>query len=153
MLEETFNRTGVTIMGTRMFDGGERFWPEEAPFHTLVIVLTHEVREPWERPGGTTFHFVNDGIGSALQRASDVAGARDIRIAGGAKAIVQYLNAGLVDELSIALAPVLFGAGTPQFEGINRHRVALNVGNQGWRDSPERCRRHITDAEPVPTCR
>ncbi len=66
MLEETFNRTGVSIMGKRMFDGGERFWPEEAPFHTPVFVLTHQVREPWERPGGTTFHFINDGIDSAL---------------------------------------------------------------------------------------
>ncbi|MGZ5384776.1 MAG: dihydrofolate reductase family protein [Acidimicrobiia bacterium] len=127
MLEETFNRTSVSIMGKRMFDGGERFWPEEAPFHTPVFVLTHQVREPWERPGGTTFYFVNDGIESALQRARDVAGARDIRIAGGARAIVQYLNAGLVDELSIALAPVVFGAGTPLFEGIDRNRVALGI--------------------------
>ncbi|MGZ8755561.1 MAG: dihydrofolate reductase family protein, partial [Acidimicrobiia bacterium] len=71
--------------------------------------------------------FVNDGIESALQRARDVAGARDIRIAGGARAIVQYLNAGLVDELSIALAPVVFGAGTPLFEGIDRNRVALGI--------------------------
>jgi dihydrofolate reductase len=128
MLEETFNRTGVSIMGKRMFEGGERAWPEEAPFHTPVFVLTHQVREPWERPGGTTFYFVNDGIDSALQRARDVAGARDIRIAGGANVIVQYLNAGLVDELSIALAPVLFGAGTPLFEGIDRNRVALGIG-------------------------
>lgn len=126
-LEETFNRTGVSIMGKRMFDGGERFWPEEAPFHTPVFVLTHQVREPWERPGGTTFYFVNDGIESALQRARDVAGGRDVRIAGGAQAIVQYLNAGLVDELSIALAPVVFGAGTRLFEGIDRNRVALDI--------------------------
>src|SRR5262245_37394508 len=62
ILEETFNRTGVSIMGKRMFDGGERFWPEEAPFHTPVFVLTKQVRSPWERPGGTTFYFVNDGI-------------------------------------------------------------------------------------------
>ena len=64
ILEETFERTGVSIMGKRMFDGGERHWPEEAPFHTPVFVLTTQVREPWERPGGTTFHFVNDGIES-----------------------------------------------------------------------------------------
>lgn len=66
IVEETFNRTGVSIMGKRMFDGGERFWPEEAPFHTPVFVLTTQVRKPWERPGGTTFHFVNDGLDSAL---------------------------------------------------------------------------------------
>jgi len=60
LLEETFKRTGVSIMGNQMFSGGERFWPEEAPFHTPVYVLTHKVRKPWERPGGTTFYFVND---------------------------------------------------------------------------------------------
>jgi len=97
IVEETFNRTGVSIMGKRMFEGGERFWPEEAPFHTPVFVLTKQVRSPWERPGGTTFHFVNDGIASALRHARGVAGGRDIRIAGGANAILQYLNAGLVD--------------------------------------------------------
>jgi len=109
--QETFDRTGVSIMGKRMFDGGERYWPEEAPFHTPVFVLTHQVREPWERPGGTTFYFVNDGIESALARAREVARGKDIRIAGGADAIRQYLNAGLIDEFSIALSPVLFGAG------------------------------------------
>ena len=62
LLEETFNRIGVHIMGKNMFSGGEMFWPEEAPFHTPVFVLTNEVREAWERPGGTTFYFVNDGV-------------------------------------------------------------------------------------------
>src|SRR3954451_7678978 len=68
-LEETYNRTGVSIMGKRMFDGGEHAWPEEAPFHTPVFVLTHQVRPAWERPGGTTFYFVNDGIDAALAQA------------------------------------------------------------------------------------
>ena len=68
ILRETFERTGVSIMGKRMFDLGEQVWPEEAPFHTPVFVVTHEEREPWERPGGTTFYFVNDGIESALAR-------------------------------------------------------------------------------------
>lgn len=94
ILRETFERTGVSIMGKRMFSAGEESWPEEAPFHTPVFVLTHEVRKPWERPGGTTFYFVNDGIESALQQARAVAGERDVRIAGGGEAIVQYLNAG-----------------------------------------------------------
>jgi dihydrofolate reductase len=85
-------------MGKRMFEGGEQAWPEEAAFHTPVFVLTTEARSPWERPGGTTFHFVNDGIESALEQARDAAGGRDIRIAGGAHVIVQYLNAGLVNE-------------------------------------------------------
>jgi dihydrofolate reductase len=127
ILEETFNRTGVSIMGKRMFEGGERFWPEEAPFHTPVFVLTKQVRSPWERPGGTTFHFVNDGIASALRQAREVAGGKDIRIAGGANAILQYLNAGLVDELSIALAPVFLGAGVRLFDGIDRRKVELEI--------------------------
>ena len=127
ILEEAFNRTGVNIMGKRMFEGGERFWPEEAPFHTPVFVLTHQVRSPWERPGGTTFHFVNDGIESALRQAREVAGGKDIRIAGGANAIVQYLNAGLVDEFSIALAPVFFGEGVRLFDGIDRRKVSPEI--------------------------
>jgi dihydrofolate reductase len=110
-----------------MFDGGERFWPEEAPFHTPVFVLTNQVRSPWERPGGTTFYFVNDGIESALRQAREVVGDRDIRIAGGANAILQYLNAGLVDEFSIALAPVFFGAGIRLFDGIDRSKVAVDI--------------------------
>ncbi|MDQ2642743.1 MAG: dihydrofolate reductase family protein [Myxococcota bacterium] len=122
---ETFERTGVSVMGKRMFDLGEISWPEEAPFHTPVFVVTHEEREPWERPGGTTFHFVNDGIESALDRARKAAGGRDVRIAGGGATILQYLNAGLVDEFSIALSPVLFGSGTRLFEGVDASRVAL----------------------------
>lgn len=127
LLEETFNRTGVSIMGKRMFEGGERFWPEEAPFHTPVFVLTHQVRVPWERPGGTTFHFVNDGIHSALRQARQVAGGRDIRIAGGADVIGQYLKAGLVDEFDIALAPVFFGAGVRLFEGVDWSALKLET--------------------------
>ena len=127
ILEETFNRTGVNIMGKRMFEGGERFWPEEAPFHTPVYVLTKQVRSPWKRPSGTTFHFVNDGIESALRQAREVAGGKDIRIAGGAHAIVQYLNAGLVDEFSIALAPVFFGEGVRLFDGIDRRKVSPEI--------------------------
>ena len=121
LLEATFKRTGVSIMGKRMFDGGERFWPEEAPFHTPVFVLTHEVRKPWERPGGTTFYFVNDGIQSALGQARKAAGNRDVRIAGGANVIQQYLNAGLVDEFTIHYSPVFFGQGLPLFSGMSRN--------------------------------
>ncbi|OFW62667.1 MAG: deaminase [Actinobacteria bacterium RBG_16_67_15] len=122
---ETFERTGVSVMGKRMFDLGERSWPEEAPFHTPVFVLTHESREPWERPGGTTFYFVNDGIESALEQARALVGDRDIRISGGADVVAQYLNAGLVDKLEINLAPVLFGGGTSLFQAVDRDVVAL----------------------------
>jgi dihydrofolate reductase len=127
ILEETFSRTGTSIMGKRMFEGGERYWPEEAPFHTPVFVLTHQVRDPWERPGGTTFYFVNDGIESALARARDAAGGRDVRIAGGANTIVQYLDAGLVDEFTVAVSPMLMGSGTRLFEGIDASRLALEM--------------------------
>src|SRR6266536_4965404 len=120
ILEETFNRTGVSIMGKRMFDGGERFWPEEAPFHTPVFVLTHQVRKPWERPGSTTFYFVNEGIDGALGQARKAAGNRDIRIAGGANVIQQYLNAGLVDEFTIHYSPVFFGHGAQLFSKTSK---------------------------------
>jgi dihydrofolate reductase len=127
LAEETFNRTGVSIMGKRMFDGGEQAWPDEAPFHTPVFVVTHEEREPWERPGGTTFYFVNEGIESALKQAKDVADGRDIRIAGGAETIVQFLNAGFVDELGIDLAPILLGGGASLASEIDHERVALEI--------------------------
>ncbi|MGW1065178.1 dihydrofolate reductase family protein [Streptomyces aureus] len=122
---ETFERTGASVMGRRMFDFGEQSWPEEAPFHTAVFVVTHNKRDPWERPGGTTFHFVDEGIEQALDRARDAAGDRDVRIAGGGATILEYVNAGLVDEFTIALAPVLFGTGTRLFEGVDASRVAL----------------------------
>ena len=109
ILRHTFERTGVSVMGKRMFDAGEPVWPEEAPFHTPVFVVTHEKRDPWKRPGGTTFHFVNDGIEAALDQAREAAGDRDVRIAGGGETILEYVNAGLVDEFTIALSPVLFG--------------------------------------------
>ncbi len=122
---ETFERTGASVMGKRMFEAGAQAWPEEAPFHTPVFVVTHEKRDPWERPGGTTFHFINDGIEAALDQAREAAGNRDVRIAGGGETILEYVNAGLIDEFTIALSPVLFGAGTRLFEGVNAGRVAL----------------------------
>ena len=125
LLRETYERTGVSVMGKRMFEGGERGWPEEAPFHTPVFVVTHEKRDPWERPGGTTFHFVNDGIESALEQAKDAAGDRDVRIAGGGATIVEYLNAGLVDEFMISVSPVLFGSGIRLFDEVDASRIAL----------------------------
>lgn len=121
----TYDRTGASVMGKRMFDGGELAWPEEAPFHTPVFVVTHERRDPWERPGGTTFHFVNDGIESALSQARQAAGDRDVRIAGGAETIQQYLDAGLVDEFTVTVSPVLFGSGTRLFDRIDADRLAL----------------------------
>src|SRR3569623_1268908 len=108
-----------------MVDAGRSAWPEEAPFHTPVFVVTHEKRDPWPRPGGTTFYFVDDGIESALGQAREAAGDRDVRIAGGGATILEYVNAGLIDEISIALSPVLFGSGIRLFEGVDAGRVAL----------------------------
>ena len=125
ILRGTFERTGASVMGKRMFDLGEHSWPEDAPFHTPVFVLTHEKRDPWVRLGGTTFYFINDGIESALDQTREAAGDRDVRIAGGGATIVEYVNAGLIDEFSIALSPVLFGSGTRLFGGIDAGRVAL----------------------------
>jgi dihydrofolate reductase len=130
-LEEIFDRTGVSIMGKRMFELGERAWPEEAPFHTPVFVATHEVRAPWVRKGGTTFHFVNGGIEDALRRArealSGVGRGKDVRIAGGANLVLQYLNAGLVDELVLSVAPTFLGGGKRLFDGIERSAVGLEI--------------------------
>jgi dihydrofolate reductase len=125
LLASIIARCGVTIMGKRMFDEGERAWPENAPFRMPVLVVTHETREPWVRPGGTTFFFVNDGIEAALDRARELAGDKDIRIAGGAELIRQYLEAGLVDELSIGLAPIVLGDGLRLLDGLDGRKVSL----------------------------
>src|SRR6185295_8399743 len=94
--------------------------------HTPVFVVTHTKRDPWERPGGTTFHFVNDDIETALDQAREAARDRDVRIAGGAETIQEYLDAGLVDEFSVTLAPVLFGTGTRLFDRVDSDRLTLN---------------------------
>lgn len=127
ILRQTFERIGVTILGKRMFDAGERMWPEDAPFHTPVMVLTHQKREPWVRPGGTTFHFVNDGIERALSRARELAGNKDIRIGGGATLVQQYLRAGLVDELHLAVSPVLLGTGIRLFDRVDLGAKTLKI--------------------------
>jgi dihydrofolate reductase len=142
IVRETFERTGASVMGKRMFDAGEQAWPEEAPFHTPVFVVTHERRDPWVRPGGTTFHFVNDGIGSARDQAREAAGDRDVRIAGGGETILEYLNAGLIDEFTIALSPVLFGSGIRLFDDVDADRVAL----EPVRAEPTQRATHLTYA-------
>jgi len=127
VIDTAIKRTGANIMGKRMFEEGEPNWPEDAPFHSPVFVLTHQEREPWARKGGTTFSFVNDGIESALRQARKAAGVKDIRISGGASVVSQYLNAGLVDELSIAVAPMLLGDGLRLFDGVDKDRVSLKI--------------------------
>jgi dihydrofolate reductase len=142
IVRETFERTGASVMGKRMFQAGEHAWPEDAPFHTPVFVVTHERRDPWERAGGTTFHFINDGIEAALDQAREAAGDRDVRIAGGGTTIVEYVNALLIDEFTIALSPVLFGSGLRLFEGVDAGRVAL----EPIRSEPTQRVTHLTYA-------
>lgn len=128
-LRYTMERSGASIMGKRMFEQGEVSWPEVAPFRTPVYVLTNERRDPWVRPGGTTFYFVNDGPVHALELAREVANGRDIRISGGADVIQQYLNMGAVDELEIALSPVLFGSGRRLFESLHEVLPQFRIEN------------------------
>ena len=123
----TFDRAGAYILGRRMFDEGENSWPEDAPFHAPVFVLTHEPRSPWERKGGTTFYFSNDNIGTALRKAQTAAGKKDVRISGGANVIRQYLNAGLVEELVIQIAPLFLGTGMRLFDHIDGTKVKLEI--------------------------
>ncbi|MEV5827887.1 dihydrofolate reductase family protein [Spirillospora sp. NPDC052242] len=123
---EKITAAGAYIMGRRMFgpDRGEwdldwtGWWGEEPPYHAPVFVLSHHPREPVPMKGGTTFHFVTDGIAAALVRAREAAGERNVAIAGGAQTIDQYLAAGLIDELRLHVAPVILGGGARLFDGV-----------------------------------
>lgn len=126
IIRETFERTGAYIMGKRMFEEGEAVWPNDL-YKTDVYVLTHEHRDPWIQGGTTTFYFINDGIESALEKARKSAKGKDIRIIGGANTIQQFLNAGLVDEFFIHIAPVFLGSGIRLFDGIGQGKYDLQV--------------------------
>lgn len=125
LVQQVFARAGAYVLGRRMFDEGEVGWPENPPFRAPVFVLTHKPREPWVRKGGTTFHFVTDGIASALRQAREAAGGRDVRVSGGAETIRQYLEAGQIDELTLHIAPVALGAGLRLFDGIAPDKLAV----------------------------
>ncbi len=128
---------GAWILGRNMFapsrgewpsnDEWKGWWGDEPPYHTPVFVLTHHAREPLEMKGGTTFYFVTGGIEEAMQRAKEAAGAKDIRIGGGAATIRQYLRARLVDEMHIAVAPVLIGTGEPLFADLDLRALGYRV--------------------------
>ncbi|MCE7065245.1 dihydrofolate reductase family protein [Dyadobacter sp. CY326] len=117
LIDDVFARTGSYIMGKRMFEEGEVAWAEDL-YEADVYVLTHEKREPWIQRGTTTFYFINDGPQSALEKARESAKGKDIRIQGGANTIQQFLNAGLIDEFFIHIAPVFLGSGIRLFDGI-----------------------------------
>ena len=128
LVAESLRTTGAVVMGRRMFSGGEGpweddpkadgWWGDEPPFHEPVFVLTHHEREPLVKHGGTTFTFVTDGIESAVEGAQAAVGDKDVHIAGGGSAIDQCINAGLVDEIQLHIAPVLLGGGVRLFDGV-----------------------------------
>ncbi|MFE5484212.1 dihydrofolate reductase family protein [Streptomyces sp. NPDC056527] len=119
IVQGNFARAGAYIMGRRMFAEGEVGWPDPPPFRAPVFVLTHTPRESWVRQGGTTFTFVTDGIDSALAQAREAAGGKDVQVSGGADTVRQFIEAGLLDELQIHLAPLVLGAGVRLFDGVS----------------------------------
>jgi dihydrofolate reductase len=127
VVDEALRNTGATVMGRRMFSGGEGawaddtnadgWWGEDPPFHHPVFILTHHPREKVTKQGGTTFTFVTDGIEAALEQALAAAGDKDVAVGGGANVAQQYLKAGLLDELQLHVVPVLLGDGVRLFDG------------------------------------
>ena len=123
-----FQNVGAWILGRNMFGpvrgewldtNWKGWWGDSPPYHVPVFVLTHHARPPIEMAGGTTFHFITGGIGEALDRAREAAGEKDVRIGGGPSTIRQYLRDGHIDELHIAISPVLLGRGESLLEGID----------------------------------
>jgi dihydrofolate reductase len=119
---------GATIMGRNMFgpirgdwddDEWKGWWGDEPPYHHPVFVLTHHAREPIPMKGGTTFNFVTDGIESALAQAFDAAGGEDVRLGGGASTVRQYLRSGLVDDIHLAIVPILLRGGERLFDELD----------------------------------
>jgi dihydrofolate reductase len=130
-----FDNTGAWIMGRNMFGPVRGPWPDnvwkgwwgdDPPFHAPVFVLTHHPRAAIEMAGGTTFHFVTEGIHAALKQAVHAAHGHDIRLGGGAATIRQYLGAGLIDEMHLAMSPVLLGSGEHLLEGIDAPKLGYH---------------------------
>lgn len=132
VIDEWQHSPGAYVMGRNMFGPGRGewdldwtgWWGDEPPYHAPVFVLTHHPRDSVQMDGGTTFHFVTDGIEAALNRAQDAAADKNVEIAGGASTVNEYLNAGLVDELHMHVAPVLLGRGERLFAGVSDLRLA-----------------------------
>ena len=140
-IDEDFAREGMEnlgawILGRNMFGPVRGAWPDEQwkgwwgespPYHVPVFVLTHYPRKPLEMKGGTTFHFITEGIEEALRRAREAAGSRDIRIGGGANTIRQYLQARLIDEMHLAISPVILGSGEGLLPGLDLRALGYRV--------------------------
>jgi dihydrofolate reductase len=140
---QSFENVGAWIMGRNMFapsrgawtdDGWKGWWGENPPYHAPTFVLTHHARPPIEMKGGTTFHFVTDGIHAALKRAREAAGGKDIRLLGGVATLREYFRAGLVDEAHIAVAPVMLGAGENLFAGLDLPGLGYRIANSAHTD-------------------
>ena len=134
IMEETLENVGAGVMGRNMFgpvrgpwddSDWQGWWGDTPPYHCPVFVLTHHKHDPIELQGGTTFHFVTDGIERALERAKESAHGQDVRLWGGAQVIQQYLAAGLLDELELHIAPVLLGAGARLFDNLEGAEIEL----------------------------
>ena len=133
----SFENVGAWILGRNMFgpvrgpwsaaDLWRGWWGENPPYHTPVFVLTHHARPPLAMEGGTTFHFVTEGVESALQRAKEAAKGQDVRIGGGVSVIRQYLAANQIDEIHLAVSPILLGEGEHLFSGLNFDRLGFAV--------------------------
>jgi dihydrofolate reductase len=131
---QSFENVGAWILGRNMFgpvrgpwkdDAWKGWWGVNPPYHVSVFVLTHHARAPLAMEGGTTFYFVTDGLDSALKQAKEAAGGKDVRIGGGAATIRQYLLAGHIAEMHLAVSPVLLGEGEHLFQGINLHALGF----------------------------
>jgi dihydrofolate reductase len=134
-----FCNIGAWIMGRNMFGPIRDSWPDESwkgwcgdnpPFHTPVFVLTNHPRASFPLDGGTTFHFVTDGIHDALEQAKHAAGKQDVRLGGGVATIQQYLRVGLIDEMHLAIAPILLGSGEPLLAGIDAPKLGYQCTEQ-----------------------
>ncbi|MGA9963814.1 MAG: dihydrofolate reductase family protein [Terriglobales bacterium] len=133
---QSFENVGTWILGRNMFgpvrgpwkdDSWKGWWGDDPPYHTPVFVLTHHARSPLAMEGGTTFYFVTDGLESALKKAKEAAHGKEVRIGGGVSLIRQYLIAGHIDEMHLAVSPVLLGEGEHLFTGINLPQLGFRL--------------------------
>jgi dihydrofolate reductase len=149
VVERRRENIGAVVMGRNMFGGGpgprgddpwNGFWGEDPPYHAPVYVITHHAREPLEMEGGTTFHFITDGIEPGLERAKEASGAKDVSLGGGANVFQQYPSARLLDEIEISLVPILLGGSEKRSDKTLRAAHVLQRATPPWRRHSRRLR-------------